>query len=84
MITPDAHQYRALNMLNTSELAPIVDYLKARRSEVLERIATQSDAQVIARLQGEAQFIKGFCEDIAQASARRDKLMRPPTNVLKR
>lgn len=74
MVQPDVQTYRALALLKTAEMAPILEYLKAKRIDALERAAVVADLHLLGRAQGEAAFLKQLIEDIEQSGARLRKL----------
>ena len=67
-MTPDTRALRAMKQLKNTELAPLMDYLKATRTEALEQLAIAHDPLVVSRLQGKAQFLQEFFKHVEKSN----------------
>lgn len=58
MIQIDERVARCMTTLKSPEMAPLMDYLKAYRTDVLESLVIAQNDMVIHRAQGKAEFLK--------------------------
>ena len=60
---------RCFAHLRAEEFSPLVEFFRAERQEILERMAQVLDEKVIYRLQGEAAKLKDFLDYVEGAEA---------------
>ena len=67
-MNPDIRVLRAMNLLKSPELAPLVEYLQATRAETLEHLVQVADQNMVCRMQGKAQFLQEFLKLIEKSN----------------
>jgi len=67
---------RCFAHLRAEEFSPLVEFFRAERQEILERMAQVPDEKIIYRLQGEAAKLKDFLDYVEGAEALIAKMKR--------
>lgn len=62
MVRVDERVARCLTVLRSQEFKPLLEFLKARQQETLERLVDAQDKEQMVRLQGRALELKDFLE----------------------
>jgi hypothetical protein len=66
VIRIDERAARCFALLRAPEMQPLVEYLKARRQETLERLGEATGEEMKSRLQGRQLELKEFLEMVEQ------------------
>jgi hypothetical protein len=68
---------RGFSLLRSEEFKPLVEFLKARRSDTLESLSVESNEGMKSRLQGRSLELKEIIEFIEDANNLLAKTRRP-------
>lgn len=66
MIRVDDRVARCFSLMRTQDMQPLVEYLKARRQETLERLGEATGEEMKSRLQGRQIELKEILEMVEQ------------------
>lgn len=67
MIQPDERVARCMTTLKSPEMAPLMEYLKAYRLDVLEAMSIAQSDLIVHRAQGKAEFLKDLIGQIEKS-----------------
>lgn len=67
---------RSFNQLRGEQFSPLMDYLKAVRTETLETLSVATDEKTLYRAQGKAIFLKDLIDNVDNAEILIGKLKR--------
>ena len=67
MVRVDERVARCLALLRSPEMQPLIEFLKARRQETLERLGDVQGEEMKSRLQGRNLELKELLEMVEQA-----------------
>lgn len=65
---------RALSLLKTDELAPLLKYLQARRDETVGKLILARDHPTVLQLQGEVQLLDDLLKLVDESPSLMQKL----------
>lgn len=66
MVRVDDRVARCFSLMRTQDMQPLVEYLKARRQETLERLGEATGEEMKSRLQGRQIELKEILEMVEQ------------------
>ncbi len=66
MIRVDDRVARCFSLMRTQDMQPLIEYLKARRQETLERLGEATGEEMKSRLQGRQIELKEILEMVEQ------------------
>ena len=67
MVRVDERVARCLALMRSPEMQPLIEFLKARRQETLERLGEATGEEMKSRLQGRNLELKEILEMVEQA-----------------
>lgn len=66
MVRVDDRVARCFSLMRTQDMQPLIEYLKARRQETLERLGEATGEEMKSRLQGRQIELKEILEMVEQ------------------